>query len=40
MRPANWKHSSEYRRDRFGVDTLIVVECVAFLLIGLAAVWL
>jgi hypothetical protein len=36
----NWKPSDEYTRPRFGVDALVVIECVAFLLVGLAAAWL
>jgi hypothetical protein len=36
----NWKPKSHYSRDRFGVDSLIVIETIALAMIALAAVWI
>jgi hypothetical protein len=36
----NWKPESYYRRDRFGVDSLVFIETLALALIALAAAWL
>jgi hypothetical protein len=36
----NWHPESHYQRNRFGVDSLIVIETIALALIALAAVWI
>jgi hypothetical protein len=36
----NWKPQEFYTPSRFGVDGLIVIECVAFALLAFAATWI
>lgn len=36
----NWKPQSTYWKDRPSIDGVILIECLAALLVGLAAIWI